>query len=164
MCEEVGKLDNRSSRRRWRLFALVAVTSFCTLGLTLRGQQAQTTVVVYKTAGCGCCRNWVEHLRRGGFEVKVQDVDDIAAVRTTYGVPPQLSACHTALAGGYVIEGHVPADTVKRILRDRPNIAGIAVPGMPVGSPGMETPGQNEAYQVISFERNGKTAVLETRR
>src|SRR6185436_11148519 len=101
---EVGALDNMKSRTG-RLVALVAVTIAGTLvGLPLRGQQPQPTVVVYKSASCGCCKNWVDHLRKNGFEVKTQDVEDLAAVKATYGVPSQVSSCHTALVGGYVVE------------------------------------------------------------
>jgi hypothetical protein len=96
--------------------------------------------------------------------VKTSDVVDLEAIKARYGVPAELYSCHTALVGGYVVEGHVPADLVERLLRERPTVVGIAVPGMPAGSPGMETPGgRAERYQVLAFDRRGKTGVFATR-
>ena len=121
-------------------------------------------VTVYKSATCGCCTEWVAHLRRHGFPVKTEDVAELQPVKARHGVPADLQSCHTALAGGYVVEGHVPADLVERLLRERPKIAGLAVPGMPAGSPGMEVPGARaERYQVLAFDRSGKTRVFATR-
>lgn len=121
-------------------------------------------VVVYKSPTCGCCTEWVAHLRRHGFQVRPEDVTDLQAVKARHRVPPDLQSCHTALVGGYVIEGHVPADLVERLLRERPKAVGLAVPGMPVGSPGMEVPGARaERYRVLTFDRDGKTAVFATR-
>jgi hypothetical protein len=106
----------------------------------------------------------VGHLRANGFAVKPVDTDDLDTIKARHGVPRKLEACHTALVGGYVVEGHVPADTIKRLLRERPSVAGIAVPGMPVGAPGMEVPGErSQRYQVISFDKTGRTSVFETR-
>ena len=104
------------------------------------------------------------HLRANGYPVKEENVSDLTAIKRRYGVPERLEACHTALAEGYVVEGHVPADLIDRLLRERPEAAGLAVPGMPVGSPGMESPGQkSEPYQVLIFDRAGKTEVYATR-
>jgi hypothetical protein len=128
-------------------------------GRTARGQ----AVTVYKTATCGCCAKWVDHMRAAGFDVKTTDVENIGEVKSTYGVPGELSSCHTSLVAGYVVEGHVPADVVSRMLREKPKIAGIAVPGMPIGSPGMEQGGQRNPYQIIAFERGGKASVYERR-
>jgi hypothetical protein len=124
---------------------------------------ARQTVTVYKSATCGCCSKWIDHLKTSGFDVKALDVDDVDLVKKTYGVPPALGSCHTALVAGYVVEGHVPADAVTRMLRERPAIAGIAVPGMPLGSPGMETPGRRDPYSIMSFDKSGKSAVYERR-
>jgi hypothetical protein len=121
-------------------------------------------VIVYKSPTCGCCAEWVAHLRRHGFRAKTEDLTDLRPVKTRHGVPAELQSCHTALVGGYVVEGHVPADLIERLLRERPRIAGLAVPGMPVGSPGMEVPGgRAERYQVLTFDRAGKTGVFATR-
>jgi hypothetical protein len=122
-------------------------------------------VSVWKARTCGCCSLWVEHMRASGFEVKTQDVEDIDAIKRKLGVPPALSSCHTAQVGRYVIEGHIPADAVHRLLRERPTtIVGLAVPGMPIGSPGMEVPGGNrQPYAILTFDRNGQTTVYERR-
>lgn len=104
------------------------------------------------------------HLRAHGFTVTAHDVDDLRAVKSRHGVPRQLESCHTGVVDGYVIEGHVPADTITRLLRERPAVAGVAVPGMPIGSPGMEVPGHApQPYQVMTFDRKGTTRVFETR-
>jgi hypothetical protein len=117
------------------------------------------TVIVYKTPSCGCCNGWVEHLEAAGFTVDARNVTDIMSVKRDGGVPVSMSSCHTAIIDGYVVEGHVPADHVKRLLAERPEIAGIALPGMPMGSPGME--GLNaRPYQVLSFTSDGESAIF----
>ena len=104
------------------------------------------------------------HLRAHGFSVKTEDRDDLRPVKAKHGVPAELESCHTALVGGYVVEGHVPADVVQRLLRERPQIVGVAVPGMPLGSPGMEVRGQAPArYEIFTFDRRGRGAVFERR-
>jgi hypothetical protein len=103
-------------------------------------------------------------MRRAGFVVKSQDVEDIQVVKTTYGLPLKLASCHTSLAGGYVLEGHIPAEVVERVLRERPKVAGLAVPGMPVGSPGMEQGNRRDPYDIVAFDKQGKTSVYESRR
>jgi hypothetical protein len=120
------------------------------------------TVTVYKSASCGCCTKWVEHLRTSGFAVTVYDTDDLETVMTNLGVPRPLASCHTAKVGNYVIEGHVPADLVKKLLADHPAILGLAVPGMVSGSPGMEGPNPQH-YDVIAWDRTGKTSVYTRR-
>jgi hypothetical protein len=113
---------------------------------------ADPTVVVTKDPNCGCCSGWVEHLRQAGFAVEVRDATDINRVRARLEVPSDLAACHTAEASGYVIEGHVPASALRRLLKEKPKAKGLAVPGMPVGSPGMEVHGTPpEEYNVILF-------------
>jgi hypothetical protein len=116
------------------------------------------TVLVYKSPTCGCCNGWVEHMEAAGFTVDARDVRDVMSVKRDGGVPPQMSSCHTAIIDGYVVEGHVPAEQVKRLLDERPEVAGIAVPGMPIGSPGMEGPNA-QPYQVLSFSHDGQPAV-----
>ena len=104
------------------------------------------------------------HLRASGYPVKVENVPDVTPIKRRYSVPERLEACHTAFVEGYVVEGHVPADLIDRLLRERPRAAGVAVPGMPAGSPGMESLGQSsEPYQVLIFDRSGKTAVFAAR-
>ena len=114
---------------------------------------------VYKTPYCGCCGGWVTHLRRAGFAAKVIEVEDLNPVRAQHGVPAALSSCHTALIGGYVVEGHVPIADVERLLRKKPKAIGLVVPGMPIGSPGMETPaGTAEPYKtLLLLDRSGRT-------
>jgi hypothetical protein len=118
-------------------------------------------VKVWKTPTCGCCGKWVKHMEAAGFRVEVINVGDVGPIRTANGVPPALASCHTALVGGYVIEGHVPASDVRRLLKEKPGILGLAAPGMPAGSPGMDVPG-SPPYQVISIGKDGKTAVYAT--
>ena len=129
----------------------------------LRAQQP-VKIDVYKDPTCGCCANWVGHLRKNGFAAHAEDVADINAVKAKYNVPAALRSCHTAVVGGYVIEGHVPAADVKRLLTTRPaDVVGLAVPGMPVGSPGME--GANpQAYQVLAFDKGGRSRIFATYR
>lgn len=126
-------------------------------------QPGKVTIEVYKTPTCGCCSKWVDHLKAHGFAVTTTDLDNLDAVKAKHGVPTDLGSCHTALANGYVIEGHVPAADVARMLNERPKIAGIAVPSMPAGSPGMEVPsGKVQPFRVLAFEKNGKTSVYAT--
>lgn len=121
-------------------------------GFLLRGAVATPPVTVYKTASCGCCGAWVEHLRAAGFTAEVHDVADLSAVKAQLGVPAPLASCHTATVGGYVIEGHVPAADIRRLLGQRPAGAGLAVPGMPAGSPGMESGDRRDPYQVLLWD------------
>lgn len=115
-------------------------------------------VMVFKDASCGCCNGWVAHLRDAGFEVDARDTEELEAIKVDAGVPAGLASCHTALVDGYVVEGHVPAEIVERLLAERPDIAGLSVPGMVEGSPGMEGPNPRP-YQVVAFDREGHTRV-----
>lgn len=119
--------------------------------------------VVYKSPTCGCCTGWVEHLREAGHEVETVDVADPAqlqGMKRGGGVPADLGSCHTAVVEGYTIEGHVPAESIERLLRERPDIKGLAVPGMPIGSPGMEGPNP-QRYEVIAFTEDGERSVYD---
>lgn len=116
-------------------------------------------VEVYKNPQCGCCGAWVSHLRAQGFVVNVHDVADTEAVRDKHGVPAVLGSCHTATIHGYVIEGHVPAADIRRLLQEKTRVAGLAVPGMPAGSPGMESPSP-QPYQTVAFSATGDTQVF----
>jgi len=106
---------------------------------------------VYKSPSCGCCGAWVDHMRSAGFQVLVTDITDLHPIKNKFGVVPELRACHSAVIDGYVIEGHVPAREVMRLLKDRPKAIGLAVPGMPIGSPGMEQGSRRDPFQVILF-------------
>jgi hypothetical protein len=120
---------------------------------------AQPNVVVYKNATCGCCALWVDHLRAHGFPVEVHDVDNMSPVKERVGVPPAMGSCHTAEVGGYFIEGHVPAADIQRLLEQKPDAKGLTVPGMPIGSPGMEQGDRADAYDVYLVNRDGTTSV-----
>ena len=120
------------------------------------------TVTVYKSPTCGCCSKWVDHLRAAGFTVVVHDTDNLDEVMTDFAVPRQLASCHTAKVGKYVVEGHVPADLIAKALREHPAIAGLAVPGMVAGSPGMEG-GAAQHYDVVAWTAAGQTTVYARR-
>ena len=124
--------------------------------------QSGRTVTVYKEATCGCCGGWVRHMTKAGFAVTAVDVNDIGAIKTKLGIPDALATCHTAEVEGYLVEGHVPAVVVERLLRERPKAKGVAVPGMPLGSPGMENP-LHETYEVILFGDNGQSVFARCR-
>jgi hypothetical protein len=124
------------------------------LGLPARAE-TPPAITVHRDPGCGCCGAWVEHLRGAGFATTVVETRDLNAVRRRLGVPPDLASCHTAEVRGYVVEGHVPAPAVRRLLAERPQATGLAVPGMPIGSPGMEG-GSPETYEVVLFGPQGR--------
>ncbi len=131
--------------------------------LPLSAQAAKKPVVtVYKTPTCGCCHEWVAHLQQQGFEVIAKDVPDTAPYRSRFGVPKELGSCHTGVIDGYALEGHVPAADIRRLLAERPKARGLAVPGMPVGSPGMEVEGsRRDAFDVVLFSDDGSRKVWQ---
>lgn len=116
-------------------------------------------VEVFKSPYCGCCGAWIEHMRAAGFSVKVTAVTDTTATRKRLGLPERLGSCHTATVAGYVLEGHVPAAEVKRLLATKPKALGLAVPGMPQSAPGMDVPGRKDPYQVLLVDRSGQSSV-----
>ena len=137
-----------------------AVLLLIVSGLVVAQQRdARAKVLVYKTPTCGCCAKWVGHMEKAGFEVETRDLTDLSAIKNQYGVQRSLSSCHTAIVDGYIVEGHVPPEFVTKLLEERPDVKGITVPGMPIGSPGMEGPNP-QAYDVLSFDAAGKTAVF----
>jgi len=117
-------------------------------------------VTVFKSPTCACCGKWAEHMREAGFEVKEVPSEQMDRIKAQLGIPRALGSCHTARVGGYLVEGHVPAEDVKRMLDERPAIAGLSAPGMPQGSPGMEGPYPPDRYDVMAFERDGKARVF----
>ena len=131
------------------------------LGVSLIAMAAQagTAVEAYKSPYCGCCAGWVEHMRQAGYEVTVHNTDNLNPIKQKHGVTRDIASCHTAFVGGYVIEGHVPAREITRLLREHPMVAGLAVPRMPVGSPGMDG-GTPEPYDVLTFNGSGGTSVF----
>jgi hypothetical protein len=151
--------------RRTTLKAVLTTLGAAAIGYSKSGNANSPgeVVTVWKTPSCGCCKDWVIHLRKEGFSVVTNDVNDTAPVRQKLGLPAKLGSCHTAQVGGYVLEGHVPAREVKRLLREKPAAIGLAVPGMPVGSPGMEMPGEmqgvRDAFDVVLVTRDGSSRV-----
>lgn len=132
-----------------------AIAFFCTLSPPALA--AESVLTVYRSVTCRCCGHWIEHMQSAGFEVQEIVPDDMAAIKATYGVPEALASCHTAIIDNYRIEGHVPAADVQRLLREQPDILGIAAPGMPIGSPGMEMGDRIDPYTVVSFTADGET-------
>jgi hypothetical protein len=146
---------NAIVRRQWLAAAVVMMVT----GFQRTALAEATTVLVWKDPNCGCCRLWVEHLESSGFKVEVRDLGNTAA-RKRLGMPEKLGSCHTATVGGYVIEGHVPAVDIYRLLKDRPVALGLSVPGMPIGSPGMDGPeykGRKDAFDVLLVQKDGRT-------
>jgi hypothetical protein len=141
------------------LYALGTVT----LVAQAKATPAKTTLVVYKTPTCGCCGNWVQYMEANGFKATVVDMSDTSTERARRGVPAHLASCHTAVVGRYVIEGHVPAADVKRLLREKPDVVGLSAPGMPAGAPGMDVP-NSPPYDVVSFDKQGHRTVFATHR
>jgi hypothetical protein len=126
--------------------------------LAQSGSAKPTPITVYKSSSCGCCAKWVEYLKNSDFETTVHDEEDMDGIKAQLGVPMGVRSCHTALAGGYLIEGHVPAPDIRRLLRERPKVAGLAVPGMPAATPGMAPPGAKIAdFEVVAFQLDAKT-------
>lgn len=122
-------------------------------------QAAAPSIIVYKTRTCGCCGKWVEHMKANGFAPEVREVVSTTDARKQNGVPDRLVSCHTAVVNGYTVEGHVPAEDVHRLLKEKPKAKGLAVPAMPHGSPGMET-GRRDPYSVLLFKEDGSTTVF----
>lgn len=149
---------------RRSLMVMLAAPAALLNARVLRAQRGAAAklppVTVYKDPNCGCCSLWGQHLEQAGFAVRYVNAADLTSIRTKYRVPRSLQSCHTALVDGLVVEGHVPAADVKRLLAERPNVLGIAVPGMPIGSPGMEQGTRRQSYAVMSFDAGGKTAVF----
>ena len=157
--------DSPLTRRAW--IARMATTALGGAALTTLLPQISaaaprpTPITVYKDPSCGCCKNWVEHLRANGFAPEVHDRSDMDALKDSLGVPTAIRSCHTGVVGKYVIEGHVPTTDVKQLLATKPaKTVGLAVPGMPAGSPGMEMGGRVDRYDVIAFASGGATRVF----
>jgi hypothetical protein len=124
-------------------------------------QQALPLVEVWKSPTCGCCKDWIRHMQANGFKVKAIEVESTAPMRAKLNMPERFGSCHTALVGGYAVEGHVPAADIRRLLKERPDAVGLSVPGMPVGSPGMDGPeygGRKDMFDVVLVARNGSAS------
>jgi len=142
-----------------RTLAIILGASL-SFGSALVSAETERNIHVYKSPTCGCCTDWVTHLEDNGFEVEVSEVDNVTPVKIEAGLTPALASCHTAFINDYVIEGHVPADDIKRLLSQAPQARGLSVPGMPAGSPGMEMGDRKDPYQVLLFNANGQTRVF----
>jgi hypothetical protein len=145
-------------------YALVAAL-FLSVAVAAQTTKPAQTMEVFKSPTCGCCSKWVDHVREGGITVKVTEMSDeaLASLKEKHGIPRTAQSCHTGLIDGYVVEGHVPVTEVQRLLKERPAVAGIAVGGMPLGSPGMEVPGRPaQTYNVITFDKQGAVKVYST--
>ncbi|WP_422023211.1 DUF411 domain-containing protein [Pyruvatibacter mobilis] len=150
-------------KRRTVLALITAGVLVVTGGVAFLGFQPSARaaeITVYKDPNCGCCGQWVNHVKAAGFAVTVKNTPELGRIKTELGVPADLHSCHTATVDGYVIEGHVPAADIRRLLVERPDARGIAVPGMPIGSPGMEQGSRREPYRVILFENNGNRSTF----
>lgn len=136
---------------------IIGLVAFAIAATSSAAHAAQLTV--HKSPYCGCCQKWIEHVEKHGFQVKVVETEQMTVVKQRLGVPESLASCHTTEAGGYFIEGHVPAADIKRLLKEKPKAAGIAVPGMPAGSPGMEAGGQHQPYATVLVTKAGKASI-----
>jgi hypothetical protein len=146
---------------RTAITILISAAALTAIGAGAAQRPQQPVLEVFKTPTCGCCSKWVEHMRASGFTVRATNLDDLTDLKTKHRVPSQAQSCHTGLVNGYVIEGHVPAADVHRLLKERPPVVGIALAGMPIGSPGMEVEGvKARPYEVVSFDRRGATQVF----
>ena len=127
------------------------------MGAAFAAPAAKPKILMHRSPTCGCCLKWADAARKAGFDVAIEETTDILAIKQKFGVPQALHSCHTSEAGGYVVEGHVPLDAVKTMLRTKPKIKGIAVAGMPLGAPGMEVPGYaGDAFEILAFDAAGK--------
>ncbi len=140
------------------LLKIVLAVGLAVVSVAVKAEE----IVVYRSPTCGCCEKWLAHLQTDGFTIKDNVTNDVNAIKTKHGVTPKLASCHTATINGYVVEGHVPVDDIKKMLKTKPEIVGIAVPGMPVGTPGMEMGGKKEQYDVVSFDSKGNTQLFNS--
>lgn len=154
------------ARRRTLLTALALAPLATLIPLAVRAETSPANVIdLWKTRTCGCCGDWVKHVEQNGFTVRVHEVDDTAPIRRRMGIAQELGSCHTGLVGGYALEGHVPASSIQRLLAEKPDAVGLVVPGMPVGSPGMDGPvyqGQVQPYDVLLVRKWGQPVVFDS--
>jgi hypothetical protein len=145
---------------------LLILTGLLMLSFGLKAESAApeqaVDVTVYRSPTCGCCGKWIDHLKQHHFNVKDIVTDDMESIKNKYGVPKEMASCHTAIVDGYVIEGHVPADDIDTLLKSKPKVTGLAVPGMVTGSPGMEMGGRQDPYDVMSFDKENHFRVFNS--
>jgi hypothetical protein len=152
-------MDRRGFLTATLAAAATVIARRASAAVPVRAGLARPPMTVYKDASCGCCKKWIEHMQASGFTVDAHDSADMDAVKDHYGVPSGVRSCHTALVGSYVIEGHVPASDVDRLLKEQPKAAGLSVPGMVTGSPGMEG-SASKPYTVLAFQKTGATTTF----
>jgi hypothetical protein len=151
-----NKTSQTSKKPGWGIIFFTALAVLGASWIFFPKSTLAADVVVYKSPSCGCCDGWVKHMESNGFTVKINNVDDVYPIKEQLGVPQEAASCHTAKVGNYIVEGHVPVTDIRRMLKEKPQIDGIAAPGMPMGSPGMEVPGQPaDRYNIITF-KNGR--------
>ena len=150
-----------TTRRSALRLALTATAALAAPWLAHAGS-ASEEITVWKTPDCGCCKAWVTHLQKNGFKVVANNVKDTAPMRLKLGMPEKMGSCHTAVLGGYALEGHVPASEIRQLLREKPKAVGLAVPGMPTGSPGMEMGGAHDAYNVMLVLHDGSSRIYKS--
>lgn len=157
---ETGMMQRRGFLAQMAGVALVGVTGH-RLWAELSTGSSPTPITVYKSSTCGCCTKWVDHIRANGFAPVVHDDEEMEALKNEMGVPPEVRSCHTGIVGKYLIEGHVPASDIRRLLAERPKTAGLAVPGMPPLTPGMAPSGTKPRdFEVVSFQQDGSTTLF----
>lgn len=163
MMNRMRKLPSQKrASKRWMIWGGSLATVLGVLVLLVTQQSVAADIVVYKSPTCDCCGKWVEHMEKAGFSVDVENRRDLAPIKHELGVPGRMQSCHTAKVGDYFVEGHVPAELVKQLLADKPDIKGLTVPGMPMGSPGMEGP-RKDPYNVIAIDKDGRARVYARR-
>ncbi len=145
-----------------KLVFILLLSSFNLMANEIKVPMASVEIEVYRSPSCGCCSKWVKHLEENNFTVKDVVTNDVSSIKNKYAVPQEMSSCHTAIVNGYVVEGHVPANDIKQMLLNKPNIIGISVPAMPVGTPGMEMGERKDPYQVVSFDKDKKVQVVNS--
>ncbi|RQR46574.1 DUF411 domain-containing protein [Burkholderia sp. Bp9126] len=158
------KSRQNDSILRGRRAAVIGLTLLPAISLA-RSATDKPTVHIWKTISCECCQDWIPHLRSNGFDIVVENVDDTAPVRRKAGMPEHYASCHTSIVQGYAIEGHVPAREIKRLLRERPKAVGLAVPGMPIGAPGMDGPlyaYRHMPYDVLLIGYDGRFSIFQS--
>lgn len=166
MADAPSEMSHRTVSRRAMLASLAGLAFAGPLAGSLgamTSRRALPKMVVYKDPNCGCCKQWVAHAQKAGFTVEAHDTSDMDTVKASMGVPAALASCHTAKVGTYIVEGHVPADLIIKMIDEKSTSRGLAVPGMPMGSPGMEMGNRKDAFDVVAFEKDGKTRVYARR-
>ncbi len=157
---DAGNMNRRSALLGMGVALLSACGRYTGQAASTAAPKKLPAMSVYKNVGCTCCDLWVQHLRKAGFTVQVQELENMAPTKQRVGIPAAMGSCHTGEVDGYFVEGHVPVEDVLRLLAQRPDAKGLTVPGMPLGSPGMEVPGQNQRYDVLLVARDGSSSVF----